>query len=183
MGGFEDSGVQPLSYVALGSNLPSRRGDPAENLRQAVGCLAKLGRMTAVSSIYETEPVGDPGQALFLNAAAAIRTGLAPMDLLQRLLAIERDFGRERDPLRPKGPRTLDLDLLLVEDQVICRPRLTLPHPAMAERRFVLAPLAEIAPGLIHPVLHRSMADLLLALPDEGENRRAGVRKMRPLVF
>jgi 2-amino-4-hydroxy-6-hydroxymethyldihydropteridine diphosphokinase len=123
--------------------------------------------------------VGYRGQPLFVNAVAALRTGLEPVELLQGLLNIEREFGRRRDRAMPKGPRTLDLDLLLLDDLELNVPELTLPHPALARRRFVLAPLAEIAPDLRPPGLDASVADLLARLPDDGENRIAAVRRLR----
>lgn len=165
------------AYIALGSNLDSPYGGPAETLRAAVKRLGGLGTMVAVSSLYETDPVDVHGQPVFLNAALSLQTELDPLELLDGMLALEREFGRERKSSAPKGPRTLDLDLLLVDDLVLEDQRLTLPHPALAQRRFVLAPLAEIAPCLRHPVLRQTVAEMLESLPDEGDNRRASVRR------
>lgn len=153
------------AYIGLGSNLRSFAGSPAETIEAAIRALAEIGEVTARSSLYETAPVGMTEQPEFVNAAAALRTAEAPEVLLERLLTVERDFGRDRKSTVPKGPRTLDLDLLLVDGLVVNSPTLTLPHPALAERRFVLAPLAEIAPELQHPVLHQTMRDLLTVLP------------------
>jgi 2-amino-4-hydroxy-6-hydroxymethyldihydropteridine diphosphokinase len=133
------------AYVALGGNL----GDRAAHLAAAVAALACLPgtRLTAVSATYETAPVGPAGQQNYFNAVAALVTSLSPLALLDHLLAIEQAQGRVR---RERwGPRTLDLDLLLHGGTVLDDPRLTLPHPRMLERAFVLAPLADLAPGLI----------------------------------
>jgi 2-amino-4-hydroxy-6-hydroxymethyldihydropteridine diphosphokinase len=157
-----------LAAIALGSNLPSSFGPPEANLREAVGRLAVRGSVTAVSGFYATEPVGYLDQPQFLNAAALLETELAPVELLRALLAIEAAMGRERDPALPKGPRVIDLDLLLcfldAEAVVMQTPELTLPHPAMHERGFVLEPLAEIAPGMLYPGTGQTVAELLAQL-------------------
>ena len=134
-------------YVGLGSNL----GDRAVNLAEARRRLDDAGRITAESSIYETEPWGvDPGQPDYLNQVVSIATALHPATLLEVVLKIETDMGRVRDA--PGDPRLIDLDLLLHGDQVIDEPGLTLPHPRMCDRAFVLTPLSEIAPDAVHPV-------------------------------
>jgi 2-amino-4-hydroxy-6-hydroxymethyldihydropteridine diphosphokinase len=155
--------------IALGSNLTSRFGSPTDNLREALHRLADLGHVTAVSSFHATDPVGYLDQPRFLNAAALLETDLSPLDVLRGLLTIEHAMGRDRTTVPPKGPRLIDLDLLLYigeagNCEILSDPDLTLPHPAMHERRFVLAPLAEIAPNLLHPTLHRTIADLLANL-------------------
>jgi 2-amino-4-hydroxy-6-hydroxymethyldihydropteridine diphosphokinase len=163
-----------VAYIALGSNL----GDRLQNITRAIELLGRLGVVTVSSSLYETEPVGFHDQPAFLNAALALETDLEPLTLLYGLLAIERELERDRSQSVPNGPRTLDLDLLVMENSVLSGSELTLPHPALAQRRFVLAPLAEIAPRLRHPLLEKSMAELLDQLPDEGENRTAAVRRI-----
>ena len=136
------------AYVGLGANL----GDRERTLREAVSALsAEDGiEVVAVSALRETEPVGVGEQPLYLNGAAELETALAARELLGRLLAVEQRFGRVRVP-GEHGPRTLDLDLLLYGDDVIEEDGLTVPHPRLHERRFVLEPLAELAPGLVVP--------------------------------
>jgi 2-amino-4-hydroxy-6-hydroxymethyldihydropteridine diphosphokinase len=144
--------VSGLAAIALGSNLDSRFGDREANLREAVRRVGELGRVTAVSSFYDTEPVGLVEQPRFLNGALLLETNLGPLDLMRGLLGVERAMGRDRSASVAKGPRVIDLDLLLYGDWVLWSEELMLPHPAMGERRFVLEPLAEIAPEWVHPV-------------------------------
>jgi 2-amino-4-hydroxy-6-hydroxymethyldihydropteridine diphosphokinase len=131
-----------VGFIGLGSNV----GDRERHLREGLAALASAGvAVEAESSLWETEPVGIAGPGWFLNMAARVRTGLAPEELLDLCLAIEREHGRDRSGL-PGGPRPLDIDLLDFEGVVRASPRLTLPHPRLHERRFVLAPLAELDP-------------------------------------
>jgi 2-amino-4-hydroxy-6-hydroxymethyldihydropteridine diphosphokinase len=151
--------------IALGSNLASRWGDREANLREAIARVGDLGHARAVSSFYSTAPVGYTAQPDFLNAAFLLETELAPADLMHALLNIERAMGRDRTIVPAKGPRIIDLDLLLMDDVVLESHDLTLPHTAMSERRFVLEPLAEIAPAMVDPVSGRTIAELLAKLP------------------
>jgi 2-amino-4-hydroxy-6-hydroxymethyldihydropteridine diphosphokinase len=146
------------AYVGLGANLGDREG----TLREAVDALAAEEgiEVVAVSTLCETAPVGVGGQPRFLNGAVALETSLGARELLDRLLAVEQRFGRVRVP-DEHGPRTLDLDLLLFGDERIDEPGLTVPHPRLHERRFVLEPLGELAPGLVVP--GRGAVEALLA--------------------
>jgi 2-amino-4-hydroxy-6-hydroxymethyldihydropteridine diphosphokinase len=158
-----------LTAIALGSNLSSAFGPPADNLREAIHRMSALGRVTAVSSFHRTAPVGYTEQPEFLNAAALLDTELSPLDLLRALLATEKAMGRDRSADVPaKGPRIIDLDLLLYGNLILNDPDLVLPHPSMHERAFVLAPLAEIAPEWVHPVLRASVSELAARLGERS---------------
>ena len=162
-----------LAYLSLGSNL----GDRDRYLRQATRRLRSVGRVQAISSLYETQPVELAGQPWFLNCALALETSASPAQLMEQLLGIESAMGRQR--IQKKGPRNIDLDIVFFADLVVNTPGLTIPHPAMQERRFVLAPLAEIAPSAIHPVLKKTIQELLEELPP-GQIVKRLKRKLAP---
>jgi 2-amino-4-hydroxy-6-hydroxymethyldihydropteridine diphosphokinase len=157
--------MKHVAAVALGSNLSSAWGDREATLREAVRRAETLGRVLRVSSFYDTEPVGYVDQPRFLNGAMLVETELGPLEMLRGLLAIEREMGRDRVTVAAKGPRVVDLDLLLYDDLVMETPELTLPHPALPERRFVLEPLGEIAGEMRHPVTGLMVGEMLRGLP------------------
>jgi 2-amino-4-hydroxy-6-hydroxymethyldihydropteridine diphosphokinase len=151
--------VRTPVYLSLGSNI----GNRAENLNTAIGRLRAVGEVVQVSPFYETEPVEFAAQAWFLNCAIALDTEETPQELLASILDIEQQMGRRR--AQKKGPRVIDIDILLFGNLIVDEPGLTIPHPAMHERRFVLEPLAAIAPDVQHPVLDRTIRELRDTLP------------------
>jgi len=151
--------VHEPAYLSLGSNV----GDRAANLNTAIDRLRAFGEVVAVSSFYETEPVEFTAQPWFLNCAVTLNTDATPKQLLTVIVDIEQQLGRRR--AQQKGPRTIDIDILLFGDQIVDDPGLTIPHPTLHERRFVLEPLVEIAPGARHPVFKQTIRELRDALP------------------
>ncbi len=161
------------AYLGLGSNLGDRKG----NLDKAIEYLSQRLRLTKKSSVYDTEPMENPEQPRFLNMVCQVKTMLKPEDLLVLAKGIERKMGRVLG--KPNSPRTIDIDILFYGGEVINTPDLTIPHPRLTERAFVLVPLTEIAPTLVHPVNKKSINELLkevkkgvqgvLKLEDKGE--------------
>ena len=161
--------VHKIAFLSLGSNI----GDRMENITTALDRLNEIGEIVAVSSIYETEPVEFRAQPWFLNCVAKFKTEKMPKQLLTAILKIEQSMGRQRE--QKKGPRIIDIDILLFGRSVMDAAGLTIPHPSMHRRRFVLEPLVEIDPGTRHPLLKRAMRDLLEDLP-KGQ----AVKKLPP---
>jgi 2-amino-4-hydroxy-6-hydroxymethyldihydropteridine diphosphokinase len=155
-----------LAYLSLGSNI----GDREAHLRDAISRLGVHGNVRAVSSFYETEPVEFTNQGWFLNCSVILETDETASQLMASMLDIEEQMGRRR--LRKKGPRIIDLDILLFGDEIVNTAELTIPHSAMATRRFVLEPLAEIAPDVRHPLLKKTIRELRNELPGGQEVRR-----------
>lgn len=151
-------------YVSLGSNL----GDMLQHLRKAIKKIEEVNKISIkkVSSVYESEPVGYKNQRWFLNLVLEIQTSFDPFPLLEHLLAIEDKMGRERE--EKWGPRNIDIDLLLYDNRIVKSDRLTIPHPRMQERRFVLISLTQIAPKLLHPLLKKSVEELLESCEDKS---------------
>src|SRR5690242_19859511 len=156
-------------YLSLGSNL----GDRAANVRAAIAALPSAGALVVrVSSLYETEPVDYLDQPWFLNCAVEAETALSPLNLLHALRGIEARIGSQKE--FAKGPRLLDMDILLYGDETIESPELQIPHPRMLQRNFVLAPLAEIAPALKHPGWTANVAEIYAASVDASQVKRFG---------
>ncbi len=152
------------AFIGAGANL----GEPVRQIQRALDKLEKSQgvRLGAVSSLYRTQPVGPIAQPPFVNAVFSLEYGMSPQDLLALLLSVEEKMGRIR---RERwGPRVIDLDLLFFDEAIISEQGLEVPHPRLHERRFVLTPLVEIAPDVVHPILKKSAFDLLAALPAEG---------------
>jgi 2-amino-4-hydroxy-6-hydroxymethyldihydropteridine diphosphokinase len=152
------------AFIGMGGNLASWAGSPEETLAAAALRLESLGRVTRRSSLYSTAPVGFAEQPRFVNAVVELETELEPRALLERLLAIEQEFGRDRAAGFVNGPRSLDLDLLLFGELVLSEPGLEIPHPRLEERAFVLIPLNEIAPQAVVPGVAKTVGQLLTRL-------------------
>jgi 2-amino-4-hydroxy-6-hydroxymethyldihydropteridine diphosphokinase len=163
----------------MGGNLASWAGTPEATLAAAALRLESLGRLTRRSSLYLTEPVGFVEQPRFVNAVAALATDLTPRELLDGLLAIEREFGRDRAAGFVNGPRTLDLDILLFGELAVSEPGLEIPHPRLAERAFALIPLCEIAPEAVEPRRGKTAAQLLESLLEDSGNAAGAVVRLQ----
>jgi 2-amino-4-hydroxy-6-hydroxymethyldihydropteridine diphosphokinase len=163
-----------IAFLGLGTNL----GDREENLKKAiVNISAFAGEVISFSQIYETEPWGFRSEDHFFNMVIQIKTNLKPVDLLKQLLKIEIQMGRARGT-EMYSSRIIDIDILLYENEIINKPYLKVPHPMIQERKFVLVPLCDIAPGMIHPVLNKTFKILLEECDDESI-----VKKINPLYF
>ncbi len=165
--------MHKIAYLSLGSNL----GNRTSQLQTAIHRLSALGKVIAVSSFYETEPVEVTTQPWFLNCAVMLDTEKMPRQLLKGVLEIEQEMGRRRT--RNKGPRTIDIDVLLFGNSVIDTRGLTIPHPGLHERRFVLEPMVEIAPEVRHPVLNSTIRELRDALPPGQTVRKSRGKSLR----
>lgn len=166
------------AYIGMGGNLASWAGPPELTFVAAALRIQSLGCMTARSSLYSTEPVGFAEQPRFLNAVVALETELAPQELLHRLMAIEKEFGRDRSTGLLNRPRTLDLDILFFNQFILRESGLEIPHPRLAERAFVLVPLVEIAPQMMEPESGRTVSQLLQDLFPAAESKSHAVFKI-----
>jgi 2-amino-4-hydroxy-6-hydroxymethyldihydropteridine diphosphokinase len=171
------------TYIGMGANLASWAGAPEATLAAAAVRLESLGRVTRRSSLYSTAPVGFAGQQRFVNTVVELETALEPRALLEGLLAIEQEFGRDRAVGFANGPRTLDLDLLLFGELEIREQDLEIPHPRLAERAFVLIPLNEIAPQAVIPGVAKTVGQLLTRLVEATKAESDAVVRVRSEVW
>ena len=172
-----------IAYIGMGSNLASQAGDPEATLAAAAERMESLGRVTGRSSLYSTEPVGYADQPRFLNAVAALETDLDPHSLLQALLRIEKEFGRDRSAGMRNGPRTLDLDILVYGNERISEPGLEIPHPRMGERDFVVIPIAELASNDQTAGRPEAVRQLLRTSPPRSPGRSNAVVPVQSAVW
>ena len=154
-----------IAYIGIGSNL----GDRLENLRAAVSKLTRTGEVIRTSPVYETTPVGLREQPLFLNAVVEVATDLGPQQLVPRLLTIEKELGRDRNHNQQAAPRIIDLDLLLLGDMISSDSVAQVPHPRMHNRKFVLQPLSDLTPKLVHPAEKQTIDELLHELDSDEQ--------------
>ena len=171
------------AYIGMGANLPSNAGLPDVTLAAAAARLASLGRIVCRSSLYSTAPVGFAAQPRFVNAVIALETVFTPRQLLNALLAIEQEFGRDRASGLANGPRTLDLDILLYNNFCIGEPDLEIPHPRLAQRAFVLVPLNEIAPHALDARTGSTVSQLLQSLFPSPEDEIHAVVQVQSDVW
>jgi len=153
------------AYLSLGSNL----GDRLQNLKRAISLIEesdKISIQNGSAVVYETEPVGYENQRWFLNLVLEVETSLDPLPLLDHLLSVEEQMGKKRE--KKRGPRNIDVDILLYDNRIVNSDRLTVPHPRMHQRRFVLIPLTQIAPQLLHPLLKKTVKELLDGCEDKS---------------
>jgi 2-amino-4-hydroxy-6-hydroxymethyldihydropteridine diphosphokinase len=167
------------AYIGMGANLASWAGAPEATLAAAATRLESLGQVARKSSLYSTEPVGFADQPRFVNAVVALETELAPQQLLQGLLEIEKEFGRDREAGIANGPRTLDLDILLFDNLKVSEPGLEIPHPRLATRAFVLVPLNEIAPDIRPAGIGLAVSQLLNSLHQNAESTADAVVRIQ----
>jgi 2-amino-4-hydroxy-6-hydroxymethyldihydropteridine diphosphokinase len=171
------------AYIGMGANLDSWAGPPEATLAAAAVRLQSLGRVACRSSLYSTDPVGFAAQPRFTNAVVALETNLGPRALLDGLLAIEKEFGRDRTAGIANGPRTLDLDILLFGELRVSEPDLEIPHTRLAERAFVLVPLTEIAPQAVDASHGKTVAQLLQALLESSESEAHAVVRIQSEIW
>jgi 2-amino-4-hydroxy-6-hydroxymethyldihydropteridine diphosphokinase len=170
-------------YIGMGSNVASHAGSPESTLAAAALRLNSLGCVMRRSSLYSTEPVGFADQPRFLNAVVELETNLEPRSLLEGLLAVEKEFGRDRSSGILNGPRTLDLDILLYGDRLIRAAGLEIPHPRLRERAFVLVPLSEIASNVVDVTSQNTVSQLLHTLPNGAPDQQDAIHSVQSDIW